>query len=210
VGGVTVAERTIRVVVVDDHPMARDWTSGSLAEAPGIEVVGAAENGLGGLRLVTSLRPDVLVLDVHLPDISGIEVARRVRAALPRVAVLIVTGFDDASYAQALRQLGVCGYMTKSASAAELVDAVRRAASGVGRPTTSEAQQALSARDRQLLALLASGRRNDEIASTLDLSLNVVEYRVGQLLRTLGVRSRAEAIHLASPLADDETQEDTL
>jgi DNA-binding NarL/FixJ family response regulator len=193
----------IRVVVVDDHPMARDWTTTSLAEAPGIEVVGAAENGRSGLRLVASLRPDVLVLDVHLPDISGIEVARRLRAAMPEVAVLIVTGFDDSTYAQALLQLGVRGYITKSASATEIIEAVRLAAAG--HTTRAEAERPpLSPRDRQLLGLLAAGQRNHEIATALDLSLHVVDYRVGQLLQTLGVRSRAEAIQLAATLYSEE------
>jgi DNA-binding NarL/FixJ family response regulator len=193
----------IRVVVVDDHPMARDWTSTSLAAAPDIEVVGAAETGRGGLRLATTLRPDVMVLDVHLPDISGIEVARRLRSLSPDVAVLIVTGFDDPTYAQALLQLGVRGYMNKSASAADLVAAVRQAVSGAGRSPACDNRPPLCARDRQLLAQLASGRRNHEIASALDLSLHVVEYRVGQLLQTLGVHSRAEAIQLACALADE-------
>ncbi|HYY88909.1 MAG TPA: response regulator transcription factor, partial [Chloroflexota bacterium] len=114
----------IRAVVVDDHPMARDWTSRSLAAAADIDVLGAAEDGLTGLRLTAELRPDVLVLDVHLPDISGIEVARRVRTALPDTAILIVTGFDDSTYAQALLQIGVRGYITKSASAGEIIEAV--------------------------------------------------------------------------------------
>jgi DNA-binding NarL/FixJ family response regulator len=195
-----VGQKVIRVVVVDDHPMARHWTSISLAEAAEIEVVGTAENGASGLRLAANLRPDVIVLDVHLPDISGIEVARRLHSTLPEVAVLIVTGFDDATYAQALLQLGVRGYMTKSASAADLVEAVRRASTGSGRSPAGQARPALGERDRQLLAQLASGRRNSEIASALGLSLHVVDYRVGQLLQTLGVRSRAEAINLACTL----------
>ena len=198
-----VERAAIRVVVVDDHPVALNWTTTSLAEAPGIEVVGAAENGRGGLGLVASLRPDVLVLDVHLPDISGIEVARRVRAALPEVAVLIVTGFDDAIYAQALLQLGVRGYITKSASAAEIIDAVRQAAAGLSAPSR-RSQTVLSPRDRELLELLAEGHRNQDIAAALDLSLTVVEYRVGQLLQTLGARSRAEAIQMAETLHKEE------
>jgi two-component system, NarL family, competent response regulator ComA len=123
---------------------------------------------------------------------------------LPEVAVLIVTGFDDATYAQALLQLGVRGYVTKSASAADLVEAVRRAASTPGRTPASDARPTLGERDRQLLAQLATGRRNHEIAEALGLSLHVVDYRVGQLLQTLGVRSRAEAINLACTLADEQ------
>jgi DNA-binding NarL/FixJ family response regulator len=183
--------------------MAREWTRASLQAADGIEIVGVAETGAAGLHLVADNEPDVLVLDVHLPDISGIEVARRVRAAMPHVDIVVVTGFDDSSYAQALLQLGVRGYLTKSASAEEIVHAVREAAAGGtivhsdAARAASDSQQTLSSRDRQLLGLLASGRNNLEVATTLDISLNVVEYRIGQLLQTLGCRSRAEAIQQA-------------
>jgi DNA-binding NarL/FixJ family response regulator len=197
---------SLRVVVVDDHPMARDWTRASLEEAEGISVVGVAETGAAGLHLVADRGPDVLVLDIHLPDMSGIEIARRVRAALPHVQIVVVTGFDDTSYLQALLQLGVRAYLTKSASAAEIVQAVREAAAGRTTVRSDAARsltdpgQALSSRDRQLLGFLASGRSNVEIAEALDVSLNVVEYRIGQLLQTLGARSRAEAIQQAVAL----------
>jgi len=193
----------LRVVVVDDHPMAREWTCASLREAPGIEVVGAGGTAAEGLHLVADREPVVLVLDIHLPDMSGIEVARRVRAAVPQVEIVVITGFDDTSYVQALLQLGVRGYLTKSASADEIVQAVREAAAGRttvrsdAARTVAETGQALGSRDRQLLGFLASGRSNVEIAAALDVSLNVVEYRIGQLLQTLGARSRAEAIQHA-------------
>jgi DNA-binding NarL/FixJ family response regulator len=197
---------SLRVVVVDDHPMAREWTRASLEEAEGISVVGVAETGAAGLHLVADRGPDVLVLDIHLPDMSGIEIARRVRAALPQVQIVVITGFDDTSYVQALLQLGVRAYLTKSASAAEIVQAVREAAAGRTTVRSDAARsltdtgQALSSRDRQLLGFLASGRSNVEIAEALDVSLNVVEYRIGQLLQTLGARSRAEAIQRAVAL----------
>lgn len=168
-------------------------------------MVGVATTAAEGLHLVSDREPDVLVTDIHLPDMSGIEIARRVRAALPQVAIAAVTGFDDTSYVRALLQLGVRGYVTKSASSDEIVHAVREAAAGrtivrsdAARAAT-EPGQAVGPRDRQLLELLASGRGNLEIATALDVSLNVVEYRIGQLLQTLGARSRAEAIQQRSP-----------
>src|SRR5262245_9523628 len=114
----------VRVVVVDDHPMAREWTRASIDEAEGMTVDGVAEDGASGLHLIADSHPEVVVLDVHLPDISGVEVARRVRTALPDIGIVVVTGFDDPTYAQALLQLGVRGYVTKSASADEIVHAV--------------------------------------------------------------------------------------
>jgi DNA-binding NarL/FixJ family response regulator len=197
----------VRVVVVDDHPMAREWTRASFQESEGLTVIGVAEDGANGLHLIADKQPDVVVLDVHLPDISGVEVARRVRTALPEIGIVVVTGFDDPTYAQALLQLGVRGYLTKSASAEEIVYAVREAASGrtvissdAAKSSVSDAQPALGPKERQLLALLASGRRNNEIATALDVSLTVVEYRVGQLLQLLGARSRAEAIQMGYEL----------
>ena len=190
--------------------MAREWTRASLQSADGIEVIGVAETGAAGLHLVADHNPDVLVLDVHLPDISGIEIARRVRAAMPKIEIVVITGFDDSSYAQALLQLGVRGYLTKSASADEIVQAVREAAAGRtivrsdAARSAAEAKdpaQTLTVSDRQLLSLLASGRGNVEIATALDISLNVVEYRIGQLLQTLGARSRAERRRWCRPRA---------
>src|SRR5690242_3337571 len=93
--------RTIRVVIADDHPMVREWTRASLAAAEGIEVVGVVENGGQALHAVSDAAPDVLILDVHLPDMSGIEVARRISATLPQVAIVVLTAYDDATYAQA-------------------------------------------------------------------------------------------------------------
>jgi DNA-binding NarL/FixJ family response regulator len=187
--------------VVDDHPMAREWTRVSLEEADGITVIGVAADGVAGLRLIADEMPDVVVLDVHLPDISGVEITRRVRAALPELGIVIVTGFDDPAYAKALLQLGVRGYLTKSASAGEIVHAVREAAEGrtvilsdAARTIVNTTQTTLGPKERKLLALLASGRRNGEIAEALDASETVVEYRVGQLLQLLGARSRAELI----------------
>jgi DNA-binding NarL/FixJ family response regulator len=197
----------IRVAVVDDHPMAREWTRISLDEAEGITVIGVADDGVSGLRLIADYMPDVVVLDVHLPDISGVEVSRRVLAALPEVGIVIVTGFDDPEYAKALLQLGVRGYLTKSATAGEIVHAVREAAVGrtvilsdAAKTIINPTQRTLGPKERKLLALLASGRRNGEIADALDISLTVVEYRVGQLLQLLGARSRAEVIQLGYEL----------
>src|SRR5262249_19586528 len=138
---------SLRVAIVDDHPMAREWTRASLQAAERIEVVGVAETGAAGLRLVAEEHPDVLVLDVHLPDISGIEVARRVRTAMPEVEIVVITGFVDSAYAQALLQLGARGYLTKSASAEEIVQAVCEAAEGRTVVRSDAARSAAEARD---------------------------------------------------------------
>ena len=100
------AETTIRVALVDDHPMLREGTAAILAAQPGIAVVGQTGRGAETLALVEASTPDVLLLDIRLPDMSGLEVARRVRTAYPRVAIVILSNYEDAGYVRALLRLG--------------------------------------------------------------------------------------------------------
>lgn len=195
---------TIRVIVVDDHPMLREGTQALLARSPGIAVAGAAGAGHEALRLVEALRPDVVVLDVHLPDISGVEVAREIRARFPDVAILILTGYDDAGYVRALVPLGVQGYLHKTATGEDIVAGVRAVAQGRLALASDLLQIGVGGSDIQLtdrehavLWLLASGRRNKEIAETIGISVKTVEFHVSRLLDKLGARSRTEAIRRA-------------
>lgn len=196
--------RPIRVLIVDDHPMAREGTRALLERSAAIEVVGAVGEGFAALWLLRELQPDIVLLDVRLPDISGIEVARQLRTEFPTVKVLVVTGYDEIGYARALLQLGVRGYLAKSASGAELVAAVRAVAAG-NQVITAEAARGivegrndpLTAREHEVLQRLVAGRRNAEIADDLCLSLKTVEFHVRNVLQKLGARSRAEAIGLA-------------
>jgi DNA-binding NarL/FixJ family response regulator len=196
--------RPIRVVVVDDHPMLRQGTQALLERTADIQMVGATGEGSAVFRLLQSQRPDVLVLDVHLPDMSGVEVARQVRAEFPEVAVLVLTGYEEAGYIRALVRLGVRGYLGKSASGEDIVGAIRAVAQG-RTVLVSEGVRAalrtdaatLTEREQDVLELLVAGRRNQEIAESLSVSLKTVEYHVGHVLEKLGVRSRAEAIRTA-------------
>jgi DNA-binding NarL/FixJ family response regulator len=194
----------IRLVIVDDHPLMRDGTRRALAKMSDIEVVGEAANGETACAMVAQLRPDVLLLDVRLPDLSGIEVARRVRAAFPKVALVVLTGYDDAGYRRELLRIGVSGYLSKSASASEVADAIRAAAKGAllpgGEVTEAESPddgEGLTERERQVLHYLVAGRRNAEIAETMVVSQKTVEFHISHILQKLGVRSRAEAISCA-------------
>jgi DNA-binding NarL/FixJ family response regulator len=195
-----------RVVVVDDHPLLREATRAALDQATGLAVVGVAENGTAALRQVERYRPDVLLLDVHLPDMSGIEVARQVRAAFPEVAVLVLTGHDDVGYVRGLLQLGVRGYLRKTATGDEVVAAVRAVAHGQtviaseATPVGGLGQERLTSREEDVLRLLALGRRNAEIADALCVSIKTVEFHVGHVLAKLGARSRTEAILRAHQL----------
>jgi DNA-binding NarL/FixJ family response regulator len=194
----------IRVAIVDDHPMMREGTRLALQQMADIEVVGIAEDGASALDLVRQLCPDVLVLDVRLPDMSGIEVAERVRSEQPRVGILVLTGYEDVGYFHALVRLGVHGYLRKSASADQIANAVRTVGNGNSALELGElpmplpgGKEALTAREYEVLRLLVAGRRNGDIADMLSLSLKTVEFHVSHILQKLGARSRAQAVSMA-------------
>lgn len=194
----------IRVVIVDDHPLLCQGTQAVLEQTADIRVVGAAGEGRAVLGLLQRTRPDVLVLDVHLPDLSGVEVARQVRAQFPDIAVLVLTGYDEVGYIRALVAMGVRGYLAKSASGADIVAAVRTVAHGRTVLVSEGVRAALQAdvsvlteREQEVLDLLVAGRRNQEVADTLSLSLKTVEFHVSHVLAMLDVRSRLEAVRVA-------------
>ena len=191
----------IRVVIVDDHALLREGTRALLAEDSGIVVVGMAAEGRVALRLVAELRPAVLLLDVHLPDLDGVAVTRQVRATFPDVAVLILTGYEDASYCRALLNLGVRGYLGKKISGRELASAVHAVAAGqvvllsAAAPGTLTADTILlTEREREVLGLLAEGQPNRMIARTLAISVRTVDFHVRNVFGKLGAASRTEAI----------------
>ena len=193
-------EPAVRVLIVDDHPLLREGTRSFLGEANGIEVVGVTGEGMAAIELAGQVQPDVVLLDIHLPDISGVEVARRIRVAFPEIAILVLTAFDDPSYRRAMAQLGTRGYLLKTASTVEVVQAIQHVAAGNRLPGSStgpdsvEDASPLTARELGIMQLLAAGRRNAEIAELMHVSVKTIEYHVSNLLDKLGARSRTEAI----------------
>ncbi len=196
----------VRVFIVDDHPMLREGTQSSFERAPGIQVVGTADNGASALEQIAKRLPDVLVLDMRLPDMSGVEVARRVRSLFPSIGIVILTGYDDPHYARAVTQLDIQGYLRKTASSDEIVAAVREVAAG-GKVFDPEivrvlqdshnVTESLTSREIEVLQLIARGRRNAEIASELVLSAKTVEFHISNLLAKMGARSRSDAVRAA-------------
>jgi DNA-binding NarL/FixJ family response regulator len=190
----------IQVMIVDDHPLVREGTRDALERSGLVKVVDTAANGAEALRILSERRPDVLLLDLHLPDMSGLEVARRVRTDAPEVAIVVITGYEDASYLPALLQLGVRGYLRKTMSGAEIVAALQEALAGhaviapdaVGLEADSIEQ--LTTREAEVLRLMAAGRRNGEIATQLGVSVKTIEFHIGHVLEKLGARSRTEAV----------------
>ena len=204
------ATAPIRVVIVDDHALLREGTIQLLERQAEVEVVGQAGSGEEGLEVLGRLRPDVALIDVHLPGMSGLALARAAAASLPGVRVLIVSAYDDYAYMAEALKIGVGGYLLKTATARELVDAVRAVAGGVfvldqalssrltrRRRSGPLAAGTLTRRESEVLAVLARGRSNQQIAAELGLGQRTVEGHVSSVLGKLGVASRAEAVAYA-------------
>lgn len=197
----------VAVIVADDHAVVREGTRQILEREPDLEVVGEAATGIEAAELAERLVPAVLVCDLRLPGLSGIEVCARLRESRPEVRVLILSAFDDDEYVTAALRAGALGYLPKTAPGRRVVEAVRELAAGrtVLEPATASrlARQAmapaitgtaLSPREREVLQLLAHGRRNKEIARDMGISLRTVEGHLNGIFDKLGVGSRTEAV----------------
>jgi len=201
----------IRVVIVDDHALLREGTRWILQQEPSIEVVGEASRGDEAVRVVAQLKPDVVLLDLRLPGLPGIEAARQIAQVSPQTRVLIVTAYDEEDYVLEALQAGAAGYLLKTAPSDELVEAVHAVAAGstVLQPSVSAALARrwtrsdgpggvqLTARELEVLRLTAHGMANKEMASKLGLSLRTVEGHLSRTFVKLGVASRTEAVFLA-------------
>ncbi|HEV2376404.1 MAG TPA: response regulator transcription factor [Streptosporangiaceae bacterium] len=212
-------QRPLRVAVVEDHGLVREGTAELLGRDPGLTVVGQAGSAEEALDLLRGLRPDVALVDVELPGMNGISLARVVAEEIPHTRVLILSAYDDYAYVISALEAGVAGYLLKTSSARELCDAVRTAAGGAlvldaavsqrltrrWRPGPASAAPALTARETDVLRLVAQGLPNKQIASELGLGLRTVEGHVSSVLGKLGLSSRTEVAlyaishHLAGP-----------
>jgi len=197
----------IRVLLVDDHRLLRQGTRSLLAEAADIKVIAETDRGEEGIELAQRLVPDVVLLDVRLHGLSGIEVARVLRQDLPAIKVIILTAFHYEQYVRALFAIDVHGYLLKDASGSELISALRRVMQGeqvVSPEVTSQEHQGnvfshsrLSDREIEVLALVGQGSSNKHIAATLGVNARTVETHVSRVMAKLDARSRVEALHVA-------------
>jgi DNA-binding NarL/FixJ family response regulator len=204
--------RTIRVLVADDHPVYRSGLAGVLAEGDDIEVIGQAENGEETLDLVSRLQPEVVLMDLHMPLLSGIEASRRLVTEAPDVRVLALTMYDDEESMLAALRAGARGYLVKGADGARILSAVRAVAAGelvFGADVAGGVLEALvdsrtvrstgpfpslTDREREVLDLIASGRSNHEIARLLVLSDKTVRNHISSIFSKLQVTDRSQAI----------------
>ena len=189
----------IRVLIADDHPVWRRGVRNLLDSEPDLHVVAEARDGEEALRFIQRGELDVAVLDMEMPGLTGVEVARTVRDEALRVRVLALSSYDDPSYVSGLLQNGASGYLTKDQPAALILEAVRAVARGEGRwfvqpASVSDPASGLSSREREVLALLAQGRSNGEIASELFISENTVRNHLANAYAKIGVRTAREAV----------------
>ena len=200
----------IRVMLVDDHPMVRRGLATFLKVFDDLELAGEAVSGDAAIQLCAQVLPDVVLMDMVMPDMDGATVTRAIRRQFPMVQVIVLTSFKEEGLIQSALQAGAIGYLLKDVSADELARAIR--AAHAGRATLSpEAAQALvhaatqppapghdlTERERAVLALMVEGLNNTQIAERLVVSPSTIKSHVSNILSKLGVASRTEAVALA-------------
>ncbi len=196
----------IRVIIVDDHAIVRSGLANFLNAFDDLTLVGETGSGAEALDLCQQLYPDVVLMDLVMPDMNGIEATRLIHARFPDLPVLILSSFDDEGRVAEALEAGAIGYLLKNASIHDMAKAIR--AAHVGKPTLSpEATQALiraharkapihelKAREQEILKLLAEGLTNPQIAEKLSLSVSTVKFYVSSILEKLNVETRTEAV----------------
>ena len=202
------AER-LRVLIADDHPVFLSGMRQLLDTQPLLECVGEATTGARAVELATALRPDVAVLDLHMPDVNGVEAARAIARDAPSVAVLMLTMMDDDESVFAALRAGARGYLLKGASPTDVVHAIRAVGTGAAvfgpsiahriieyfaTPRPVDVFADLTAREREILDLIADGHGNATIAGQLHLSPKTVRNHVSSIFAKLHVADRAEAM----------------
>jgi DNA-binding NarL/FixJ family response regulator len=202
----------IHIVVVDDHPIVRDGLVAVLSTQPDFEVVGEASNGPEAIQCVSTIKPDVILLDLEMPDMDGVETLQRLREIDPAVHVIVFTAFDTDERIVKAVQAGAQGYLLKGVPRDEIFNAIRVVhaggallqpviASKLLRQVSRDAQpepDPLTERELEVLRLMAQGQMNKEIAAALVISERTVKFHVSAILSKLGAGNRTEAVTLAA------------
>ncbi|HLK67198.1 MAG TPA: response regulator transcription factor [Bryobacteraceae bacterium] len=203
--------KRIRILLADDHPMVRQGFKMILSAQSDMEIVGEAGNGREAVEQAEELKPDIVVMDVAMPELNGIEATRRLAASIPHTRVIALSMHKDSVYVREILRAGARGYLLKDSGAGDLVSAIRAVASGEAylSPAVSNAVlddyrrhvtnpiDLLTSREREVLQMLAEGKTNKEIAVVLNLSVYTVDAHRGRIMEKLNVHSINELVRFA-------------
>lgn len=203
------ADDSIRVVLVDDHSQMHSIVSKTLAAAPDIRLVGQAANGAEGITLCEQYEPDIVLMDVVMPIMDGIEATKIIQARLPDIKILVLSSFQDHKSVYAMLRSGAVGYITKSSLTEDLAETIRATYQGkmvfsseVGAHLTAPPQPVddfhLTDRELEVLVLLAEGLTNRQSALKLSISQSTLKFHMNNIYKKLGVQTRSEALVLAA------------
>lgn len=207
-------KKVIRVLLVDDHAILREGLRALLSHYSDVEIIGEAEDGYEAVEKSAKLQPDIVIMDIALPKLSGIEATRMIRQQNPQIKVLVLTQYNDWRYIQPLLLAGADGYVTKRAVGNDLITAIRTVSCGETYLQPSVASKiaehirmhtsldsdlvgSLTPREREILRHIVSGRSNPQIAALLSLSVKTVEWHRTNLMNKLGAHSVADLVRLA-------------
>ena len=200
----------IRILLADDHMMVRSGLATVLGVYDDMKLVGEAGDGEEAIRLCESLRPDVVLMDLLMPNVDGVAATRTIKERWPEIQVIALTSFKDKEYVEGALKAGASGYLLKNVSAEELVGAIRRAVAGqpslspeaarvliqkVNQPQTPAEE--LTDREKEILSLMVKGLNNTQIAAKLFVSQSTIKFHVSNILAKIGVTGRTEAVAVA-------------
>ncbi|OGO38039.1 MAG: DNA-binding response regulator [Chloroflexi bacterium RBG_16_57_8] len=203
----------IRILIADDHAVVREGTRQILEQEPDLEVVAEAGDGEEAVRMTGTSKPDVVIMDVAMPKVDGISATKQIKSLYPKVAVLVLSAYDDDQFVFSLLEAGAAGYLLKSVRGQELIDAIRAVHAGEsvlhpavarkvlnrfvpagGKPLRQRPAEILSERELDVLRLASQGMSNQDIADRLILSLRTVQAHFSHIFNKLDVSSRTEAV----------------
>jgi len=204
--------KLIKILIVDDHPMMRDALKMSLASEKGMKIIGEGCNGKEALKLLSTLTPDVILMDLMMPEMNGVEAITQIFKSNPQARILVLTSMEDEEHVMAAVQAGALGYFPKTAPRQYLLEAIHKVADGVPympagiamklfqglRKTKTvpqgDPQITITARQREIMMLMAEGKTDEEIADMLHLQESTVRAHVHQIGQRLGTESRSQIV----------------